>query len=84
MMKKSSDYGFSEISSFEDFRIERERLIFRSKLIEAKLNLSFLHIRTVFSASNIFLSLAKSFILPKISDLLGGLLNNKEEDLTAE
>lgn len=71
-MKNNNRY--SKISSFEDFRIEKENLKFQSELIEAKLSLNYLHIRKALSISTLFSSLAKEFVLPKMSDFLGGLI----------
>ena len=83
-MKNSYDNKYSEISSFEDFRIERERLIFRSKLIEAKLNLTYLQVSKMFSVSNQFFSIAKEVVLPKISDFLGNLIKKVEKETIPE
>jgi hypothetical protein len=81
MMKKLNDYQYVEISTFEDFRYEKENLIFRKKLIETKLNLTYLQIREVFSISNMLTSVAKEVVLPKISDFLTGLINKVEEEV---
>jgi len=77
-MKNNNTYQYSEISTLEDFRLEKERLILQRKLIELKLNLSYLLISKVFSVSNLIFSLAKEFILPKISDFLGSLIKKVE------
>ena len=74
-MKRSKDHHYSEISSFEDLRLEKERLKLKSKLIEAKINMHFLLIRKTFSVSNLVLSLAREFVLPKISGILEDILN---------
>ncbi len=79
-MKNTSDHKFSEIDSFEDFRYETERLVFRSKLIEAKLHLAFEDITKVFSFSSLLFSMAKKFVLPRISDLLGFLLKKVDNE----
>jgi len=71
-MKNNNRY--SKISSFEDFRIEKENLKFQSELIEAKLSLNYLHFRKALSISTLFSSLAKEFVLPKVSDFLGVLI----------
>ncbi len=73
-MKSSLENKYSDISTFEDFRLERERLIFRSRLIETKLNLTYLQLRKMFSVSNLFFSFAKETVLPKIADYLGDLI----------
>ena len=74
-MKKHNDSHYSEISSFEDFRLESEMLKLRSKLIEAKLNLTYLQIMKIFSVSNLISSVAKDVVLPKISDFLNVLIS---------
>jgi len=73
-MKNSSPDRYAEISSFEDLRAEKEQLLFRSKLIETRINLTYLQVSRVFSFSNLFVSLSKEVILPKISELLGYLI----------
>jgi hypothetical protein len=73
-MKSDPKYYYSEISSFDDLRAEKERLIFRSRLIESKLRLNYLHIREMYSVSNLFISFAKETIIPKISDFIGELI----------
>jgi len=79
-MKRNSDYPYNSISSFEDFRLERQRLILRSRLIEAKINMEIILIRQLFSVSNVVLSLAREYILPKISGLLEEFLNLKSSN----
>lgn len=73
-MKNDYNNKYSEISSFEDFRFERARLKFKSKIIESKLKLTYMQVSNMFSISNLFNSLAKEVILPKISDFLGVLI----------
>ena len=64
---------FSEISSFEDFRIEKERLLLKSKLAESRIDLDIFMIRRALSLSNLILSFAREYILPRLTDLLGDL-----------
>jgi hypothetical protein len=73
-MKSNRESKYPEISSFEDLRLERELLIFRSRLIESKLNLTYLHIREMYSVSNLFFSFAKETVFPKIAEYLGELI----------
>jgi hypothetical protein len=75
MMKKSNDHYYHGIVTFEDFRLEKERLILKSKLIEAKINMEIIMIREVFSVSNLVFSFAKEYILPKISGIFSEILN---------
>ena len=83
-MKSNSKSKYSEISSFKDFRIEKEQLNFRNELIEAKLKLTYLKVTEKFSVSNLFTSLARDIVLPKISDFLGGVINKAEKDTHSE
>lgn len=78
-MKSTRGHRYSDIESFDDFNFEQERLVFRSKLIEAKLHLSYLEIIKIFSVSNLFFSLAKEVFLPRITDFLGGLIQTAEK-----
>jgi hypothetical protein len=81
-MKNTSDHRYPEIESFDDFAYEKERLVFRSKLIEAKLSLAYLEIIKIFSVSNLFFSLAKEVFLPRITDFLGELIKKAGKDPT--
>jgi hypothetical protein len=78
-MKKHNVHPYSEISSFEDFQIEKARLLLKKKLIETRLKFSFTLIRKLFSFSNLMIPLAKEYILPLISGFLGKL-RKKEAD----
>ncbi len=73
-MKNNYDNKYSEITSFEDFRIEREQLNFKSDLIEAKLKLTYLQVTEMLSVANLFSTIAKEVVLPKVSDFLGNLI----------
>ena len=77
-MKNNS--RFSEISSFEDFKTEKERLRMRSMIIEAKMELSFLQVKRLFSVSNILLSVAREVVLPKFSDFIGNLTKKTDKE----
>jgi hypothetical protein len=77
-MKRISDHPYSAIVSFEDFSLEKERLILKSRLIEARINMEIILIREVFSFSNVVLSFAKKFVLPKIEGILEEILNLRD------
>jgi hypothetical protein len=64
-MKENNSHSYSNISSFKDFHLERERLLLKSKLIETRIDLEFFYIRRAFSFSNLVLSLVKNYILRK-------------------
>jgi hypothetical protein len=83
-MKNSPDYKYSEIRSFKDFDIEKERLTFRSKLTEAKLTITYLEISKLFSLSSMLFSVAKEVVLPRISDFLNDLVKKAEKDAFPE
>ncbi|OFY65209.1 MAG: hypothetical protein A2V64_06160 [Bacteroidetes bacterium RBG_13_43_22] len=83
-MKSNSKSKYSGISSFEDFRIEKEQLNFRNELIEAKLKLTYLKVTEKFSVSNLFGSLAREFVLPKVSDFLGDVIKKVGKDTHSE
>jgi len=76
-MKNS--YKYSEISSFEDFKNEKERLKMKSLILETKMQLSFLEFKRMFSVSNLLFSVAREIALPKISDLINLLLKKTEK-----
>jgi len=71
-MRRIPDHKYAHISSFDDFWEERQRLIFRRKLSEAKLNLSYLKIMHFFSISTVLYSVVKDTILPASFDLVSG------------
>jgi hypothetical protein len=73
-MKRNNNQPYSDIVSFSDFQLEKERLLLKKKLIETSLSLRFQQIGKIFSLSGSILSLAKEFILPRISGLLEWLL----------
>jgi hypothetical protein len=83
-MKNRRDHKYSEIASFEDFGIEKERLTFRSKLTEAKLTITYLEISKLFSVSSMLFSVAKEVVLPKISDFLNDLVKKAEKEAFPE
>lgn len=74
-MKINNDHPYHSIASFEDFRLERDRLILKSRLIEAKINMEMILMRQFFSVPNLVLQLARELILPKIKWILEEILN---------
>lgn len=71
---KKSNYLYSNITSFEDFDLEQERLLMKQKLIEARLSYSIKRIETVLSVTNVLFSLAKEFVFPKTSNILSSFI----------
>jgi hypothetical protein len=74
MMKKFNNHRFSEISSFDDFHHEKERLLLKRKLIETKLYLSYSRITNSFSISKSIFSLVKEYVIPKFTNLFSELI----------
>jgi len=79
-MKRFNDHYYPGITNFEDFRLEKQRLILKSKLTEAKINMEIIMIREVFSVSSLFFSFAKEFILPKFTGMFEDILNRAGSD----
>jgi hypothetical protein len=77
---KINRLSYNSITSFEDFHLEKQRLLLKSKLVEAKINMEIILIREVFSISKLVLSLAKEFMLPRISDIIEDFLNTKDDN----
>jgi hypothetical protein len=84
MMIRNKDSYYSEITSFEDLRLERTRLILKSRLLETRINMNLDGILEAFSFSTLALSLAKEYILPKIADILGLFSQNSEKDAESQ
>lgn len=81
-MKSKNDYYYTGITSFDDLHLEKSRLILKSRLIEAKINMKVNAIRETFSLSNLVLSFTRESILPVILSILDAVLmkrNNGKE-----
>jgi len=74
-MKRSKDYHYSEISSFEDLRLEKERLKLKSKLIGTKIKLDLIQTRELFSVPALVLSLARKYIPQNIYGIAEAIFN---------
>ena len=61
-MKRNNDYHYSGIDSFEDLRLERARLILKSKLIGTKIKIDIIQAKELFSVSALVFSLARKFV----------------------
>jgi hypothetical protein len=79
-MRNKRIYDYSDIASFEDFRVEKERLKLKRQIIEAKLNLEYLRIGNFFSVANLIIPFAKEYLLPKISAFIEILLGSYKAD----
>jgi hypothetical protein len=80
MMKRNNNYKYSDITSFEDFYFEKERLILKRTLIEARINMDILLIRKAFSVSNIVLSLAREFVLGGLSGFIEEIFSKRNKN----
>ncbi len=81
---KKTHRKYSEISSFDDFHSEKEKLKSRSELAEAKLRLTQSEVRKMFSVASQFFSLAREVVLPKISDLINVLIKKVRKEPPSE
>jgi hypothetical protein len=70
MMRKNNDSYYSHLTSFEDLRLERTRLILKGRIIETRININIEEIRSTFSFSGLVFSMIKKFFFSKISDIL--------------
>jgi heme oxygenase len=75
---------YSEISSFDDFHSEKEKLKARGELAEAKLRLTQSEVKRMFSVASQFFSLAREVVLPKISDLIKVLIKKVRKEPPSE
>jgi hypothetical protein len=75
---------YSEITSFEDFRTEKEKLKSRSDLVESRLRLTQSEVRKMFSVAGQFFSLAREVVIPKISELINVLIKKVRKEPSAE
>ena len=80
---KSRNRNYPDISSFSDFQAEKQRLLYHRKLTEAKLNLGFHSMGSLFSFSNLFQNIGRKVVLPQISHLLGILIDRMEKKTTS-
>jgi hypothetical protein len=76
-MKINNDNRYTAITSFRDFHREKEILLLKSKLIEARINMEIAVIRQVLSVTNMVLSFAKEFIMPRITTIIEDFFNQK-------
>ena len=61
-MEKNNDYHYSGITTFEDMKLEKARLILKGRLIETKIKIDIIQTREVFSVSAMVLALARKYI----------------------
>ena len=86
-MKNNVSYKYADISSFRDIKTEKERLKLKKSIAEAKFELRYMQFRETLSVTNMFMSLAREFIVPKVSDILSRLAKksgNNSSDLKEE
>ncbi len=79
-MKKNNDSYYSELTSFEDLRLERTRLILKCRILETRININFEEIRETFSFSGLVFSRIKEFLFSKIGDILGFFTKKSENE----
>jgi hypothetical protein len=83
-MKKNNDYYYSGITSLEDLRLEKARLILKTRIIESRINMNLIQIREEFSFQVLAMSVVKELILPKILDIISNLTNTAQNEDESE
>jgi hypothetical protein len=73
-MRKNNDSHYSGITSFEDLRLERTRLVLRSKLIETKIKIDMIQTKEAFPLSAVALSVARKFIPQDLYEIVEGII----------
>ena len=73
-MRKNNDSHYSGITSFEDLRLERTRLVLRSKLIETKIKIDMIQTKEAFPLSSVALSVARKFVPQDIYEIVEGII----------
>lgn len=74
-MERNNDHNYSSVTSFEELRLEKARLILKSRLIESKIKMDTIQIREVFSVSAVVLEVVKKFIPADIYDVIQRIFN---------
>jgi hypothetical protein len=80
IMRRYSSENYTGITSLEEIRLEKSRLLLKGKLLESRIALDVGGVREKFSLAALVASFARSFILPRVSDLLGSLLKTVEKE----
>ena len=69
---KRNNFRYRSISSFKDFRREKDILILKGKILDTKLSVDFLHLKRGLTPGNLISSIAKEFLeLRVVKYLLG-------------
>lgn len=84
MMRNSNHKKYAGISSFNDFSVEKGRLVQKSKKIRERIDVSFRVISKMASVSTQIFTLAKEIIVPKVSELFKGWLNKNVNTASGE
>jgi hypothetical protein len=79
-MRRYSSDSYTGITSLEEIRLEKSRLLLKGKLLESRIALDVGGVREKFSLAALAASFARSFILPRVSDLLGSILKTVEKE----
>jgi hypothetical protein len=82
-MKRNNYNDYSDISSIEEIRFERTRLKLREKILESRISLDISELQRKISLVSVASSFARSFVLPKVSDLIASLLRRFEDEASS-
>jgi hypothetical protein len=78
-MTKNSNYKYRSVSSFEDIRREKQILLLRDKILDARISLDFLELKSSLSPSKLISSFAKEYILPEVAAILSNIVSSKKD-----
>lgn len=77
-MKRNNDYHYSSVTSFEDLRLEKTRLILKSKIMESKIKLDVIQIGDMFSIQALVMTVLRKFIPSDIYDLIEKIFGKQD------
>ncbi len=78
-MGRNNYSKYRSVSSFKDIRREKEILLLRSKILDARISLDFLEIKKSATPSAILSSMAKKYLLPEVASILYNLVNSRRD-----
>jgi hypothetical protein len=78
-MKRNSNNKYRSVSSFEDIRREKQILLLRGKILDARLSLDFLEIKKSVTPSAIISSVAKKYLLPEVASILYNIAGSNKD-----
>ncbi|HKK40966.1 MAG TPA: hypothetical protein VJ963_01065 [Bacteroidales bacterium] len=78
-MGRTNYNKYRSVSSFKDIRREKEILLLRGKILDARISLDFLEFKKSTTPSAIITSMAKRYLLPEVAVILNNLVNSRKD-----